>query len=201
MNLYIFNLNEPIFHENKFVARLKDENNNDAYMRSSRLRLLGISNNIISVEFLYSSNEFYNFIKSVDDYIKNKIIENSPNWFGNHFNGDKVNNLFRSSIYLPEKLPGLPYMNFKVTDNCIVLDRDNRKCSIDELKVNMEIKLHYSIDGVEFYKNHCEVSFSVYEIDISKYLCQTLDSILCSNEEAINDTENEIIELAATKSK
>ncbi len=198
MNLYIFNLSEPVFNENKFTAKLIDENQNGAYMKSSNLRLLGISNNVLSVEFLYSSQEFYNFIKSVDDYLKNEIIDNGPKWFGDKFDSDKVNNLFRSSVHLPEKLPGLPFMNFKLTSDCIIMDRDNRKCEFDDLKINMEVKLHYSIDGVEFYKNYCEVSYSIYEIDISKYSCQTLDDIFSQSTEAMNDTENEIMDLAAT---
>ena len=201
-NFYIFNLSAPVFDEksNKFIAKLVDMNQGlgHAYMKSSSLRLLGIRNNILFAEFLYSSQEFYNFIKSLDEYMKHEVIENGKEWFGEKFDADKVNNLFRPSIKLPEKLPSLPFIEFKLSDQCIIVNKELEKdYDLNDLKMDMEIKLHFCIDGVEFYKNHCNVSFSVYEIDINKNLCQTLDNLFNPVSEAINDTESEILDLAA----
>lgn len=187
---------EPEFNSNKFISKFLDENKNSVYLKSPNLRLVDISNNILTVEFLYSSQEFYDFIKNLDNYLKTQLALNGPGWFGDQFDTDKINNLYRSSILLPEKLPGLPLFKLKLTDNFIITGKDGTTYDIDDLKSNMEIKIHFSIDGIEFHKNMCNASFSVYQINISKFLCQTLDNIFYPNSEIINDTESEILDLA-----
>lgn len=194
-NFYIFSLIEPEFDLNNFISKLLDENGNSAYIKSSSLRLVDISENILTAEFLYSSQEFYNFIRNLDEYLKMQLIQKGPLWFGDKFDTDKINNLFRSTILLPEKLPGLPLLKFKLTDNFVIVGKDNNKYELDDLKSNMEIKIHFCIDGVEFHKNMCNVLMSVYQININKNLCQTIDNLFFPNSAVINDTESEILDL------
>lgn len=200
-NFYIFNLTEPEFESNKFMSKFVDENNSPAYIKSGSLRLLDITGNILTVEFLYSSQEFYDFIKSIDNYLKEQLIEKGPIWFGDKFDTDKINNLYRSSVHLPTKLPGLPIIKFKLDENCILVGKDDNRYDIDDLKTNMEIKVHFCIEGVEFHKNQCNASFTCYQVNVMRNFCQTIDNFYYPNSEIMSDTEDEILDLANTSSE
>jgi hypothetical protein len=193
-NFYIFNLNEPEFDSNKFISKFLDENHGHAYIKSANLRLINISGNILTAEFLYSSQDFYDFIKALDIYLKSQLIEKGPIWFGDRFDTDKVNNLYRPSILLPDNLPGLPVLQFKLVDNYTIVGKDNNRYDLDDLKVDMEIKLHFCIDGIEFHKNMCNASFSVYQVNIMKNYCQTVGNLFSPYSEVINDTDSEILD-------
>ena len=197
-NFYIFNLSEPKFNANKFISEFIDENNSPAYIKSGNLRLIDITGNILTAEFLYSSQEFYSLIKEMDKYLKSQLVEKGPMWFGNKFDTDKINNLFRPSILLPDKLPGLPLIKFKLNENYKIVGKDDNRYDIDDLKTDMEIKVNFSIDGIEFHKNMCNVSFTVYQINIMKNFCQTLDNLYYPNSELMSDTESEILDLAGS---
>ena len=194
-NFYIFSLVEPEFDLNKFISKLLDENGNSCYIKSSSLRLIDIYDDVLTAEFLYSSQEFYNFIRDFDELLKKQLIEKGPMWFGDKFDTDKINNMFRSTIRLPEHLPGLPLLKFKLSDNFSIVGKDNNRYELDDLKTNMEIKIHFSIEGIEFHKNMCNVSLIVYQININKNLCQTMDNLFYPNSDIINDTESEIFDL------
>ena len=128
--------------------------------------------------------------------MKEQLVEKGPVWFGDKFDIDKVNNLYRPSIQLPSKLPGLPVIKFKLHENCTLIGKDDNRYDIDDLKTNMEIKVHFCIDGVELHKNMCNASFSAHQLNIVKDFCQSLDNFYYRNSELMSDTENEILDLA-----
>lgn len=200
-NFYIFNLSEPKFNANKFISNFIDENNTSAYIKSGNLRLIDITGNILTAEFLYSSQEFYRLITEMDQYLKTQLIEKGPQWFGDKFDIDKINNLFKSSVLLPNKLPGLPLIKFRLTENCTIVGKDDNRYDIDDLTPDMEIKVHFCINGIEFHKNMCNVSFSIYQINIMKKICQTIDNLYYPTSELMSDTESEILDLMGSFSE
>jgi hypothetical protein len=184
INLCEFHLNVPDFDSNYsiFVSNILNSNTNSIMnIKSGNLRLLNFEDDMLQIEFLYSSNNFYEFINNVDSQFKNEIIENGTDWFGDHVNIDTFNNIFKPSINLPTKLPGLPTMNFKCDIDCKITGKRRKKLSKSDLKQNMEIELHFVIEAIHFHKNKCHLIYNVKNIRVLNNICQTFESLFGEN--------------------
>ncbi len=200
VNLYMFNFEQPNFEStyNIFISNLikTDETglpgtNSQLNVKSDGLKLLCIKDNSLQIEFLPSSNNFYNFINTLDAKAKDEIIKKGLDWFGNNLNIDTVNNIYKQSIQLPVKLPGFPILNFKISENCKITGTRRKKLTIDDLKPNMEIELSFIIEGVYFYKNKCNLVYCVNCIKVINGMCQTLENLFSDNDE-LNKNDNNI---------
>mgnify|MGYP001488336931 CR=1 FL=1 len=206
INLNLFDLNVPIFNSNYniFISKILNNNiqkidnndivndiNNTINIKSDSLRLLNFKDDVLQTEFLYSSNDFYKFINSLDVQFKNEIIKKGTEWFGNNLNSDTVNNIFKQSVILPDKLPGLPTVNFKWDDTCKISSNKKKKLSKNDLKQNMEIELDFIVEGIYFYKNRCHLVFNVKHIKILNDVCQSFESLFEDNDNSNNDHDNE----------
>lgn len=186
INLHIFHLDIPYFDfdNNVFISKLFDNNDNHSMnIKSDSLRLLNLKDDTLQMEFLYSSNNFYNFINNLDMQSKNEIIKNGFEWFGNSLNIDTIDNLFKQSVILPTKIPGLPTINFKCDDLCKITSNKKKKLSKNDLKPNMEIELCFVVDGIHFYKNKCHLIYNVKQIKILNDICQSFESLFKTNED------------------
>jgi len=190
INLYSFRFNQPIFESNYniFISKLTDNNDIDKTMniKSDSLRLLNFKDNILQIEFLYSSNNFYKFISTLDSQSKEEIIKNGSDWFGNSLNTDTINNIFKQSICLPNKLPGFPTINFKLDEKCKIVGKKRKKLTQNELKPNMEVELSFSVDGIHFQKNKCNLVYIVHHIKIVNDVCQSFENLFGEDDDAVN---------------
>lgn len=196
INLYEFHLNVPDFDSNYsiFISNILNSNTNSTMnIKSGNLRLLNFKDDILQIEFLHSSNNFYEFINNIDLQFKNEIIKNGTDWFGDQVNVDTFNNIFKPSISLPIKLPGLPTMNFKCDTDCKVSGKRRKKLSKNDLKQNMEIELHFMIEGIHFHKNKCHLIYNVKNIRVLNNICQTFENSFGeNNNQTFKDVESEI---------
>lgn len=194
LNLYIFNLNQPIFDftYNIFISKF----NSEICVKYNSVKLLEVSEDSLRIEFLHSSNILYGCITQLDDKVKEEIILNGESWFGNNLNTDTINNMFKYSIKLPEKLPGFPTMEFKISENCGVFGvSGKRRMAIGKLKPNMEIEIGFSVSGVHFYKNRCNLVYCVNYIKVINNVCLMLEDLFGGNsdEENIEDEINTML--------
>lgn len=187
-NLYMFNLNQPTFDYtyNIFISKFNNDMNIKYTVKLNEI-IEEADNLQLKIEFLHSSNSLYSYVMQLDNKVKTEIILNGPNWFGDSLNADTINNMFKQSIQLPGKLPGFPTMDLKISENCEVYGiSGKRKMAINKLKPNMEIEIGFSVDGVYFYKNKCNLVYYVNHIRVINNVCLIWEDLFSS------DDENEI---------
>lgn len=169
INIYTLKLTHPVYSlKELFISNLFDENNNIINIKNKKFKLLHVNDNSLFLEFIPSSNLLYKFILELDKYIKEQIINNAEEWFENKVNNDTINNLYKSSINLPDTIPdALPNMKFNLSNNCKII-QENKKIDISELKQNTIIKIDFSIIGLYFFKNKCHLEYIVNKINIDE---------------------------------
>ena len=140
------------------------------------MKLLNLNNNELELEFLYSDNNFYKFIYSLDKCCRGQIIKNASTWFGSNANEDTINNIYKNSINLPVKIPALPFMRFNYDEECKIMKK-RKKLEISELKSNMELEIDFTITGIQYYKNKCNLCYSIQSIKVLNDICQSFDSL------------------------
>jgi len=183
INLYDLSLDLPQYNQTNqiFISKVLNNGNiKPLNIKSDSLRLVSFKDNILQTEFLYSSNNFYKFINDMDTQFKNEIIYNGTKWFGENINNNTLNNIFKYSVSLPDKLPGLPMLNFILDDSCKILNK-KKQTNIDDLKQNMEIELQFTIEEIHYQKYKCYPVFKIKQIKIVNDICQTLESLLDSS--------------------
>lgn len=111
-------------------------------------------------EFLFNENDFYTFMINFENYIKEKIINEGERMFGHKPVPDTINNLFKSCISLPNKIPSLPLIQFKVNDVNAVSGQ--------------EVKLLISPVHIEFHKYSCYIMYDIYDIKATGNNCQLI---------------------------
>jgi hypothetical protein len=158
-----FSLDQPKYDSKKetFISKF----NNQARIKTDSIRLLNIEDGTLQVEMLYSSNDFYNYVGDFDCHTKSEIVKNGPEWLGGSLNEITINNMFKKTMQLPEKLPMFPTMNFEYND-IKVMGKRRKKLSVNDLKPNMEIEVGFTIDGVYFYKDKCYVCYIAQQIQV-----------------------------------
>lgn len=201
VNLYMFSLEQPVYDStyNVFISNLTKMDSLDTSNKSMKLnvksdsvKLLCIKDNTLQIEFLPSSNNFYNFINTLDMKAKDEIIKKGSDWFGvNSLNIDTVNNMYKQSSQLPIKLPGFPTVNFKIDENCKITGARRKKLAIESLTQNMEIELSFTVEGVYFYKNKCHLVYCVNCIKVINGMCQTLENLFSDNNDNNNNIDSE----------
>lgn len=141
-------------------------------------------------EFLPDSNSFYHFINKLEDYIKNKIINEGDELFGKKPVYEVINNLFQHSISIPLNIPSLPLITFRVHKDDvsnIIKDVNNNRISFSELSKHTELKLHVLVKNIEFHKYKCLINYDVVEIISSGKVCQTLECLIDNDNGNVND--------------
>lgn len=178
-NLYDYKLLEPEFDStnNIFASKLQDNKNKELKIKSGNMRFLSKQDNYIKVEFLHTSNEYYQYIKSLDTFLKSEAEKHLTSMLGN-VNKETLDNLFRSSIIVPDKLPALPMMMFKLNENCKFSGLKRRKLSIDDFKENANVEIHYVVHGINYFKNKCEIVYDVLQLKLVEATTETLEELI-----------------------
>jgi len=189
-----YHLSEPIYDElnDIYMCKLTDTKNKEIRVKSSSMRLLDLIDNNLRLEFIHTSNDFYQFVNNLDNYLKEGVKEQLSKLLEN-INKDTLDNLFKSSINLPDKLPSLPFMKFKLDSTCKFAANRRRKISIESLKQNTEIEIHLFITGVNLYKNKYEVIYNVHQVKLIGDYSPSLVDLLTKNPNE-DDGTNENIE-------
>lgn len=177
-----YTLSEPEFDSvnNIFASKLLDSKNKVPRIKSGNMRLVSRQDKQIKVEFLHTADEYYQYIKNLDSFIKTEAEKHLSNILGN-INKDTLDNLFRSSILLPEKLPSLPTMVFNLNDNCKFTGLRKRKVSLDDFKDNTNIEVHFVINGINYFKNKCEIIYDVLQLKLVEASCETIENLINKN--------------------
>ena len=71
---------------------------------------------------------------------------------------------------LPQDTPNIVIPGTKITQR-------RKKLSIDDLKPNMEIEIDFSINGIHFYKNKCNIIFGANNIKVFNNTCQIMENL------------------------
>ena len=161
IDLSTYEFNQPIYNFKKklFVSQFLS-NGKNFRTNSQNFKLISIINskeNInLQVEFMPTSDHFYQLISEIDEHAKNDIIKNGSKWFG-EVKKETLENIYRNTIMLPSKIPRLPYMNFIININdekCSCKIKSKKKLvDVSYLKTNMEIEIKFNIEGIYFNKN------------------------------------------------
>lgn len=184
INLDDYKLSEPDFDSvnNIFTSKLLDNKNKELRIKSGNMRLISRQETNIKTEFLHTADEYYQFTKTLDSYLKGEAEKHLTNILGN-INKDTLDNLFRSSISLPDKLPSLPIMVFKLNDSCKFTGLKRRKASLEDFGENSNIEVHYVIHGINYFKNKCEIVYDVLQLKLVNASCETIEQLINKNSE------------------
>lgn len=197
INLSKHPLNTPIFN---YSDEIFESEIHSPIIKSAPLKFLDVDlvKRTLICEFLFNSNDFYQFILSVDHNYKKQLIENGEEWFGGNLNLNTINNIFKNSVSLPTKIPTLPYLSFKLSENCEIYDC-GKKIKLNDMPLNTEVELFFQINSLRYFKHKCYLEYIVKKINITNKTCQTLDSLF--EDENLNDSEdikNEIYDITAS---
>ncbi|QKF94018.1 hypothetical protein QKU48_gp0560 [Fadolivirus algeromassiliense] len=184
-------LNQPIFDHDKdiFISELVKDDIKIG-IKGVNFKCININNNELNLEFLFSNSNFYTLMMDLDKYVKEQIVTNGSEWFGNKLNENTINNIYKCSINLPNKIPALPYIRFICSDECKIIKK-RKKISLSELNKNMELEIDFVIDGVCYYKNKCHLQYTIVSIKVINDICQSFESLFNDSEED-NDVDNDI---------
>jgi len=184
VKLYDYTLSEPEFDSanNIFTSKLLDNKNKELRIKSGNMRLVSRQDKQIRVEFLHTADEYYQYIKNLDSLLKGEAEKHLSNILGN-INKDTLDNMFRSSILLPEKLPSLPVMVFQLNDNCKFTGLKRRKATLEDFKENSNIEVHFVVHGINYFKNKCEIIYDVLQLKLVEASCETIESLINKNSE------------------
>lgn len=188
VNIDTLTIKAPIFDSIKgiFISALTNDGS-DVCIDKVVMKLKSIHDNELELEFIYSDNDLYKFVHDIERYCKNQIIINGSNWFGRNLNEDTINNIYKISISLPDKIPALPYMTFICNEDCKI-SRKRKKIEFSDLKPNMEIEIGFCINGIQYYKNKCGLCYCLNYIKVINDICQSFDCLF-ENED---DDDSEI---------
>ena len=120
----------------------------------------------LTVEFLPSCNNFYTFFNELEEDIKMLVLNSSESLIGIKMSNGAINNLFKKSVKLPETLPSLPRLKFKVNKNMI--NKDN-------IEIGTEITITYNIKSIELGVYDCRIIYDVTNINFNGKHCQSFD--------------------------
>lgn len=184
INLYDYKLSEPNFDtiNSIFTSKFLDTKDKELKLKSGNMRLVSTQDKIIKAEFLHTSDEYYQYIKNIDSYLKSEAEKHLSNILGN-INKETLDNLFKSSILLPEKIPALPTMIFRLNDNCKFIGQKRRKITLEEFKENSNIEVHFVIHGINYYKNKCEIIYDVLQLKLIDTTCETIENLINKTQE------------------
>lgn len=184
VNLYDYKLSEPNFDSinNIFMSKFIDVKDKELKVKSGNMRLVSKQDKSVTAEFLYTTNDYYQFIKNLDKHIKSEAEKHLINMLGS-VKKDTFDNLFKSSVTIPDQIPALPTMTFKINDACKFTGLKRRKISFDDFKENTNIEIHYIIHGINYLKNKCEVVYDVIHLKLIDAECDTLETLLNKKQE------------------
>lgn len=195
-DLYSIVYNQPIFDSTKGIF-ISTTNLSDQIINSQNMRLVSVGDNIIVTEFLYLSDVFYKFINNLDSYSREYILQKGEEWFSSSLNTDTINNMFKKSAQLPDYLPSFPSLAFHVVPETKVTSTRRKRMTLNDLKPNMEIEVHFTISGIYFYKNQCCLIYNITLIKVVNNVCQTLKNMF-SDKPSINYIESETYDITAS---
>lgn len=179
---------ELIENNKTFVSKIK-YNGQNFDMKTSLLKLVDIKKEndicMIEVEFLSKFSDFYELIYDIDDFVLNQILSKSNKWFGaEKMNPETIENLFKRTLQLPNKLSRNPTMKLIV----------DKKIDVKDGIKNSEIRLILNLDKIIFYPNMYLLNYNVIELEIVDDSCEKLFSddsrqSYTSDSESIYSTE------------
>lgn len=199
VNLYSITFSEPIYQEEDSIysstVQYEDgENEGDFYIKTSRLRVDEIQKvgNLtkITVEFLLSDPKFYEVVRSIDNYVVDEIVKNGDEWFGISPKYDTIENLFKKTVQLPDRLEKFPRMDIFVVGEVEVIDKNGDNVSIDNLKVNNEIVAVLQLRNIEFHINKYNLIYTVEKVEICNYFCQSSHYLFDDSDELDSMNDN-----------
>lgn len=190
IDLNTYQIENPIFDYNQKIYTSKLVN---PVIKSQNLRIMSIINGsdqsdcVIKTEFMPWSNNFYDFVQKSESHIKNLIVTKSVDLFGHSVNSETIGNLFKGSIFLPDKIPNLPTMNFiivikKDKPDCKLINSKGKNMKFSDLTNDMEVEISYDIRELTFHKTKCYLSYVVKEIKVINNICASLECLLNSSE-------------------
>jgi hypothetical protein len=199
LDLYSIKINSPEFDEkrNIYISKIYYSENgkltnfvfNTPIMRIVKVDYYNENYFMIEVEFPLTEPSFYDFFYLIDIMIRDNILLNGEEWFGAKLNFDTLDNLFKKTIKIPKKITLLPTIEFfiptkfnnkNLIPNCILVDDNNNKVNLDELKEGNQISFRLNLNNINFFA--------------SKYtLCYLCEKIILSNNNYEKHNDNDYI--------
>lgn len=203
INLNSIIFNDPIYNKNDdiFESNIKYSNgdsSDDFTINTARLRIVKIKKygdvTKLVVEFLLSEPKFYEVIKNIDEYTINKVVENSERWFGNKSKYETIENLFKNTIELPNKLHNFPVMAIYLLNDCKIYNKVGDLVNINQLKENNEITTELQLKNIEFHVHKYNLDYICSKINIINYFCQVSHYLFTDSDDISSLEDNTSVE-------
>lgn len=201
MDIYKVHLNRPV-HDSRtgtFISHIEINGKPNQNFETPGMKFLDLIDGpdyiIVKVEFLPSAGSFYRLVYDIDERAKDELFNNSEKWFQRKANREAVNNLFKRSLYPPSNIPALPHMWFYVKKRddkilCKFRDRKRRMDDIFSLTRGYEVKLQFTIEGVQLHRDYWHIRCIAHEIHVVNHMAPSLECLLRSEtSEEVSDTE------------
>ena len=129
------------------------------------------------IELLINNIEFYNFILTLEDHIKNLILSKSEKILNNmeDVNEYTIEELFKSNIKLSKDYTN-PIIKLNLirnirnkNANTLIYDRNKKIIDDEKVNSNQDISLIINLDKVIITNYTIEIIFQVEQIKINKY--------------------------------
>ena len=120
----------------------------------------------LALQFSIHDEDFYHFMRGVDDYNIEYINKKSEDWFNSNFSKQTISEFYTSCIAnMIDKDIEIPYINMDVSKNCNIY-QGKSKVPFNKLKKNMDISLVVELKGLKFLKKKLITNWSVLQVNI-----------------------------------
>lgn len=164
-------LNTPQLIDNDTCISDVMYNNNDLYFTTEQMEVVSVKDNSIKVRFLSDTPEYYRWMKSFDDIIISKFIDNSHIWFGKKLKTEKVQTLFRQTVEPPEDISHNPVMNINIEGDIFdIYDHETDSVSVgDVITTTVNPSVYFNQD--RYYIVYTSVSTKINEMNsVDEYM-------------------------------
>ena len=137
------------------------------------LRTINKENKAISLEFTEDNEEFYQFIRTFENMIKDRIVLESGDIIGKTIPSKSVETMYKSFVHLPTNLSKLPTIQVQFdADNLSVLNKGDDEMAFENVQENSEVESLLSIENVIFYRNKCLLEINLNTVKILSQVSQ-----------------------------
>jgi len=171
-------------NNNEYNSLLLLNDNENISFKTDILKIIDIDidNNIIILEYVKGTDDFYIFMRNLEKHIKDQVYLNSKKWFGKEIKETVLEQMYES-IFIPfEKIPRIRVE----LNNVNIYDKNNDKMTIKELEINNEIIGIMELKKIVFHPEKFYLKYDIVEIKITNYCSQI-------NNYNFSDSEDDII--------
>lgn len=166
-------LNSIIFHkpiynklEELYFVKLTDTEHQNCLITTPRFKVHGIQKCVLELEFVAECNQFYQDLRTFDNFLIHKIATSGEHLFDVNLEQNSVKDLYKLSPKIPNFIPKLPIILVFIENGCQLVNKNGQQIPFHELKHNQHIHFDLNIDGVYFEKSKCYAIYKTNKIQL-----------------------------------